>query len=234
MTDDEAFIRAIVDNPGDDTTRLVYADWLDERDDPRGDYMRAEVEWATPWCSGMRAGMNLELREMAARLDSEWAARVSRPPVGVCCMHVGFVSERQRVASEELAQVERELNIALPASYRAFLLNYNGGRPIPATDADVGHSFPLEQFDSLAAAKAQASRPHLRWSRSSRVPPILEGCIPIGMANASGDAIYLRHARGKPGFVYIRRGYQRENENAERLEFLCMEFEALIARIRVR
>jgi uncharacterized protein (TIGR02996 family) len=33
MTEDESFIRAIVDTPGDDTARLVYADWLDDRDD---------------------------------------------------------------------------------------------------------------------------------------------------------------------------------------------------------
>ena len=44
MSDDEAFIRAIVDSPGDDTPRLVYADWLDEHSDPRGDYLRAEAE----------------------------------------------------------------------------------------------------------------------------------------------------------------------------------------------
>jgi uncharacterized protein (TIGR02996 family) len=34
VTDDEAFIRAIVDSPGDDAPRLIYADWLDERRDP--------------------------------------------------------------------------------------------------------------------------------------------------------------------------------------------------------
>jgi uncharacterized protein (TIGR02996 family) len=39
MTEDEAFIRAVVDRPGDDTARLVYADWLDERSDPRGAYL---------------------------------------------------------------------------------------------------------------------------------------------------------------------------------------------------
>jgi uncharacterized protein (TIGR02996 family) len=33
VTDDEAFIRAIVDAPGDDAPRLIYADWLDERGD---------------------------------------------------------------------------------------------------------------------------------------------------------------------------------------------------------
>ena len=31
MSEDEAFIRTIVDTPGDDLPRLVYADWLDER-----------------------------------------------------------------------------------------------------------------------------------------------------------------------------------------------------------
>ena len=54
MNEDEAFIRAIVDNPGDDTPRLVYADWLDDRDDPRGPYLRAEFEWAKPWQTGER------------------------------------------------------------------------------------------------------------------------------------------------------------------------------------
>ena len=49
MTDDEAFVRMVVDSPGDDLPRLVYADWLQERGDPRGDYLRAELDWAEPW-----------------------------------------------------------------------------------------------------------------------------------------------------------------------------------------
>lgn len=40
MTDDDAFIRAILSDPEDTTTRLVYADWLDDQDDPRGQYLR--------------------------------------------------------------------------------------------------------------------------------------------------------------------------------------------------
>ena len=35
--DDAAFIRTIQDNPRDLLPRLVYADWLSDRDDPRGD-----------------------------------------------------------------------------------------------------------------------------------------------------------------------------------------------------
>jgi uncharacterized protein (TIGR02996 family) len=34
------FLLAILDSPDDDELRLVYADWLEERDDPRAEYLR--------------------------------------------------------------------------------------------------------------------------------------------------------------------------------------------------
>jgi uncharacterized protein (TIGR02996 family) len=40
MSDETAFLDAIRANPNDDTTRFVYADWLDDRDDPRGRFVR--------------------------------------------------------------------------------------------------------------------------------------------------------------------------------------------------
>jgi uncharacterized protein (TIGR02996 family) len=46
MNDDEAFLAAIAERPDDDLTRLVYADWLEERDDPRAEYVRLAVEAA--------------------------------------------------------------------------------------------------------------------------------------------------------------------------------------------
>jgi uncharacterized protein (TIGR02996 family) len=42
--DDDAFLRTIVDHPGADLPRLVYADWLDDRDDPRGPFLRAATQ----------------------------------------------------------------------------------------------------------------------------------------------------------------------------------------------
>jgi uncharacterized protein (TIGR02996 family) len=42
--EEEAFLRAICANPDDDLPRLVYADWLDERGDPRGEFIRVECE----------------------------------------------------------------------------------------------------------------------------------------------------------------------------------------------
>jgi uncharacterized protein (TIGR02996 family) len=40
MIDERAFLMAILEEPDDDTKELVYADWLEERGDPRAEYLR--------------------------------------------------------------------------------------------------------------------------------------------------------------------------------------------------
>src|SRR5262249_16940604 len=45
MIDDEADLyQAVLANSGDAAPRLVYADWLEERGDPRGEYLRLDWE----------------------------------------------------------------------------------------------------------------------------------------------------------------------------------------------
>ncbi len=130
MTEDEAFIRTIVDRPGDDLPRLVYADWLDERDDSRGAYLRAEVEWAK---AKQKVGfIVLRLNGLAEGLDPVWVARVSRPPVGVCCEHVNFTETGPRITAADLDTFEQRVGLPLTPEYRAFLLNVNGGKPAPS------------------------------------------------------------------------------------------------------
>src|SRR6201996_4156202 len=44
MSDEAAFLAALKANPADDITRLVYADWLDEHDEPvKAEYLRLIV-----------------------------------------------------------------------------------------------------------------------------------------------------------------------------------------------
>lgn len=44
MSDEEALLAAIAANPEEDTPRLVYADWLDEHDQPlRAEFIRTEI-----------------------------------------------------------------------------------------------------------------------------------------------------------------------------------------------
>src|SRR5262249_9152107 len=47
MSEHDTFIRAICENPADDTARLVFADWLAENGDPdRGELIRIQVALA--------------------------------------------------------------------------------------------------------------------------------------------------------------------------------------------
>jgi uncharacterized protein (TIGR02996 family) len=43
-SEEERFLSAIRENPDDDSLRLVYADWLEERGDPRGEFIRIHFE----------------------------------------------------------------------------------------------------------------------------------------------------------------------------------------------
>lgn len=52
MTEQEALYRAVLEDPDDDTVRLVYADWLDENDQPeRAEFIRVQIALAKePHC----------------------------------------------------------------------------------------------------------------------------------------------------------------------------------------
>src|SRR5262245_64243242 len=93
MTHDDAFLQAVVENPDDDAPRLMYADWLEERGDPRGEFIRVQVALA-------RSAEDDERRpEWTARekvlLDlykSEWTAPLRGLAVA-CWFRRGFVDE---------------------------------------------------------------------------------------------------------------------------------------------
>jgi len=61
------FIRAIQSDPEDDEARLIYADWLEQRGDVRGEYLRLEVQ---------RRRIPRRLAELAQRISPSWRAGV--------------------------------------------------------------------------------------------------------------------------------------------------------------
>lgn len=44
MTEERAFLTAILERPHDDAAKLIYADWLEEHGDPRAEYLRLMVK----------------------------------------------------------------------------------------------------------------------------------------------------------------------------------------------
>jgi len=68
-----------------DTARLVYSDWLQERGDARGEYLRIEVELA----SGDGLIEDLEatvarIEKLKSEIDVDWLALVSRSAIEGC------------------------------------------------------------------------------------------------------------------------------------------------------
>ena len=108
MSDEAAFLSVIQARPGDDLARLVYADWLDERDDPRGDFVRLHLALlaAAPDHPDRVAGEH-ELSFLRKGCDAAWLAvieseRVPRSDpavVGRWCGCFNMGGERKRKQS---------------------------------------------------------------------------------------------------------------------------------------
>src|SRR5438105_2570154 len=87
----DPFLQQILDRPESDGPRLVDADWLAERGDPRGEYIRLQIALAR-LPAGDPSAVDLERREqaLAERHYKEWTksfnGKVSR-----CGFRRGFV-----------------------------------------------------------------------------------------------------------------------------------------------
>jgi uncharacterized protein (TIGR02996 family) len=95
MTPDDAFLQAIINDPDDDTPRLVYADYLDDRgENERAEFIRVQCELARLPDAGAgqpsprRQELEARERQLLGKHEDEWAGclqgRVDR-------FHRGFV-----------------------------------------------------------------------------------------------------------------------------------------------
>jgi uncharacterized protein (TIGR02996 family) len=93
MPSDTDFLQSIISNAEDDTPRLAYADWLDERGDPRGEFIRVQIELSRMSREDARASP-LYTREnsLLVKHEKEWISDVRRLIRG-WRFHRGFIEE---------------------------------------------------------------------------------------------------------------------------------------------
>lgn len=89
MHTDEDFLRKLLENPADDTIRLVYADWLDEQGEAvskkKSEFLRLTVRLTDQAKkAGWRKARLKELGQLAADLDTDWLAVVSKLKIENC------------------------------------------------------------------------------------------------------------------------------------------------------
>lgn len=97
MHEDFPFLSTLFSRPDDDGLRLVYADWLEERGDPRAEFLRLEVEQHRPANSdkSRQAALVKQMRELTPKLDPRWVGWMwqarNRPPGAL--LELSFVGD---------------------------------------------------------------------------------------------------------------------------------------------
>lgn len=77
MEDEEVLIRSVLAAPRDPLPKEAYADWLDERRDPRGEFIRLRLALSELPCHSAEAkGLQSQIRERARKLPGKWLQRL--------------------------------------------------------------------------------------------------------------------------------------------------------------
>jgi uncharacterized protein (TIGR02996 family) len=74
MDQEEAFLAAVLAEPDNDAVRLVYADWLEERGDPRAEFIRVQCALAKKGTKDPRRAARE--RELLAAYEGRWTGRL--------------------------------------------------------------------------------------------------------------------------------------------------------------
>jgi uncharacterized protein (TIGR02996 family) len=182
MTDadtEEMFLEAIRANPDDDDARRVYADWLEERGDPRAEYLRVEIHLAR----GPR-----RLAELAATVDRAWVLRVGR--------RFRIVLE---TSSNKISTIKTVREITGLGLRDALQLVDSTPNSVIARGLDVEQARELaERLGADATVRIEADIP----ARSVRLPPAIRGphysvCL-VDLDNANRDAAIERACEVRP------------------------------------
>src|SRR5262245_36742549 len=120
MRESDNLLQQIIAHPDWDGPRLIYADWLGERNDARGEFIRLQCALAQlPAGHDRRAELQERADELLKRHQDEWA----RPLAGLVSgwrFHRGFIDTVYIDARRFLANADRVFALA-PVRYMHLL-----------------------------------------------------------------------------------------------------------------
>jgi uncharacterized protein (TIGR02996 family) len=153
--DESIFLQAILDEPEDDGLRLIFADWLDERGDPRAEFIRVQCELAkmSPKHPQRRQLQERE-RALLYKYERTWLAPV-RPLLRWHRFRRGFLDEVQLGAEVFFLNAEVVFSVA-PVTH-VHLLWANAVAPLLARCPQLARVLNLSlSYNHLTDAAVQA------------------------------------------------------------------------------
>ena len=105
--EEELFLREIRFSPDDEDQRAVYADWLEERGDPRAEFLRVDRELAqtAPDQPDRRTELIERRTVLKRQIDLRWIAYISDAPIEKCTIEFSYLCpmrwESLRVLDDE-------------------------------------------------------------------------------------------------------------------------------------
>jgi uncharacterized protein (TIGR02996 family) len=136
MSEERGFLEAILERPDDDTTKLIYADWLEERGDPRGEYLRLMVHVrqgrVVPEEQRRRHDeLSAELADLRTQEVQAWVAGRGRSPEN---------REHQRRLRElegQLVDLSRQVRQRLPARLQELAATFDPNWLAVVSDPEI-------------------------------------------------------------------------------------------------
>lgn len=178
-----AFLEAIKETPDDDMPRLILADWFEERGEPRGEFIRAQVLAARlaasdPHCRRLEA----QAAELLARHEAVWQGRLPDLLGGWQFFHRGLlhltvspgrlmVAEARLLGTEDWCWVEAITLRSLDDGDAALL----AGSALLSTLTELSLSMSAIGDDGLVALVTSPHVRHLAVLRLDHTRVGLEG-----------------------------------------------------------
>jgi uncharacterized protein (TIGR02996 family) len=93
MNQEDAFLQAILEEPDDDAVRLIFADWLEERGDSRGEFIRVQCALAgMPDEDQRRRALEDRAEKLLGQHQPRWVGSLSSRVAGYVFRR-GFIEE---------------------------------------------------------------------------------------------------------------------------------------------
>ena len=185
MTDESAFLDILRATPDDATTRLVYADWLDERGDAaRAEFLRLSTQSTVGTAANDEERSRRDrLHQLSAGLDPAWLAAATGLRVATVEVNLPF-ADGATVTFADAVEVSLDCCVCRRC-HRTVIFRTDGtdGRCTPTDHAFAGYALRKDEFP--------AGQTRVRYLVAYRYEPFVDAKY-AGVRTPSGGPAWGR------------------------------------------